>query len=560
MATPRKSTKQAAAKKAAKKAPTKQTTKVAKRRTKTVDLTAPLDTEKPFVKPLIMASNLDLFSEDDPSVDLVTSMREGLDGVSQRAKTKQVSFLSPEQMAKVIIPLDELTLQNAIGAVGLRSATLFELIAPEHVGKTTLLANWLGKFAIQGCQGLYIECEGKQMDPNRFLRCMHTDRKVAERVFKLVTFTKARTLPQAEHNMNVWVKEARKRSDADPRFAGKPLIVVVDPWGKLMSEGEAEGYSTFGKSAQQLAAAKVKETGKSSNLGHAKYAHAWTRRLPTWLEESNVIVFIVQHQNEHIDMGSYSPVMVSDAKNDTAIGGKAFAQLAAYRATLTNSGQWYGTNKASIGLKTRLMFIKNSYGPKFRTLDLRLKFEQHSDTATHFDPVTYYSYGLADWMAENGILGARVTDKLFTCDTLGCVAVTADELHAAIKQRPDVVQFIGTQLKIEGYAHVPMRTVPIEEVDEEEDDKSDGSSARQDMPESVKQAMEATEHLMHASPLSDLPPPPPMTLSDPPPPPQALPGAGSDDDYDGSSDDTSIGGFSSMEDDEEPGAIGGFRD
>lgn len=554
MATSRKATKQAA-KKAAKKAPTKQAAKVAKKRTKTVDLTANLDVEKPFVRPLIMSSSLDMFSEEDPSENLVASMREGLDGVSQRAKTKQVSFLSPEQMAKVIIPLDELTLQNAIGAVGLRSATLFELIAPEHVGKTTLLANWLGKFAVQGCQGLYIECEGKQMDPNRFLRCMHTDRKIAERVFKLVTFTKARTLPQAEHNMNVWVKEARKRSDADPRFAGKPLIVVVDPWGKLMNESEAEGYSTFGKSAQQLAAAKTKDTGKSSNLGHAKYAHAWTRRLPTWLEENNVILFIVQHQNEHIDMGSYSPVMVSDSKNDTAIGGKAFAQLAAYRATLTNSGQWQGTNKVTVGLRTRLMFIKNSYGPKFRTLDLRLKFENHADTPTHFDPVTYYSYGLADWMAESGILGTRVTDKLFTCDTLGCVAVTADELHSAIKQRPDVVQFIGTQLKIEGYAHVPMRTAPIAEVEEEEDDKTDGSPAPQDIPESARKAMEATEHLTHASSAADAPPAPPFM--DPPPPP-GLPSA--DDAYDGSEPGESIGGFhGSLEDETESGAIGGIK-
>lgn len=516
MATSRKVTTKAAAKKAAKKAPAKKAP--TKRAGKGVDLSAPLDVDAPFVPPAVMTSSLDLFSdEEDHSAELVASMREGLDGISQRAKTKQVSFLTPEQMRKTIIPLDELTLQNAIGAVGLRSASLFELIAPEHVGKTTLVFNWLGKFGLQGCQALYVECEGKQMDPNRVIRCLHTDRKVAARLFKLISFSKARTLLQAEHAANVWAAEARARSDANPKFAGKPLIVVLDPWGKLMSEAQAAGRSDWGLNPQAATAAKakIKETGKASNLGHSNYAHAWSRELPLWLEQYNVLLIIVQHQNEHIDMGSYSPVTVSDAKNDTTIGGKAFAQLAAYRATLTPSGQWQGSNKLTIGNKARLMFIKNSYGPKYRTLDLRLKFEHHDDTPTHYDPVTYYSHGLADWMATNGILNTKLSDKLYTCDTLKCVAVTADELHAAIRQRPDVIQFIGTKLKIEGYAHVPMTIKPIEET-EEEAAAPPPPHPQQSLPPEVLQALADTAHLSKAAEdvLADMPPPPPGGLID----------------------------------------------
>ena len=506
MATSRKPTSAAkkVAKKAAKKVATKAAAKSPKKKSGVVDVTAPIDRDAPFVAPVVMTSNLDLFSDEDQTSGLQMSMREGLDGITQRAKTKQVSFHTPAQMVKMIIPLDELNLQNAIGAVGLRSACVFELIAPEHVGKTTLMANWLGKFALQGCQSLYIECEGKQMDPNRFLRCMHTNRKVAQRVFHLCSFTDARTLPEAEHKMQVWAKEARRRSDEDPRFAGKPLIVVVDPWGKLMSQGEAGGFSDFGLSAQQKAKVKVKETGQASNLGHAKYAHAWTRRLPSWLREFNVLLIIVQHQNEHIDMG-FSPVSVSDAKNDTTIGGKAFAQLAAYRATLTNSGQW-SVSKSVVGLKTRLMFIKNSYGPKSRTADIRLKFEDHIDSPTHFEPVTYYSYGTADWMAANGILDTKLSDDRYTCDTIGCVAVTAEEFYAALKQRPDVIQFVGTQLGIEGYAHVPMRT----EAFEEDHDTTAATGGKKGAAAAVSKTP---------------PPPPPADLvgpSDPPPPPECM--------------------------------------
>ncbi len=501
MTTARKTTNKAAAAKktTAKKAPA--------RRSKVVDLTIAGD--KPFVAPLIMSSSLDLFADEDQTEEMVDAMREGLDVITSRAKNKQVAFLSPEQMLKTIIPLDEIGLQHALGSVGFRAKTMLELIAPEHVGKTTLIANWLGKFGLQGCQALYIECENKQMDPNRFLRCMHPDRKIASRVFKLVTFTAARTLLEAEHQMNVWAPEARARADKNPFFAGKPLIVVVDPWGKLMSSAEAEGYSDFGKSAAALKpgakppkakkSAKVKETGQASNLGHAKYAHAWTRRLPAWLGKYNVFLIVVQHQNEHIDMGSFSPVSVSDQKNDTAIGGKAFAQLAAYRATLTSAGQWSLSDNTVIGNKLRLMFIKNSYGPKFRSMDLRLKFEHHDDTPTHFDPVTYYSYGTADWMVENSILNAKLSDRLYTCDTLGCVAVTADDLHTALKARPDVIKFIGTQQKIEGYAHIPIAA--CETPDEH--------------PEAIAPPLPEV--------VPDLPaaagPPPPPPMGDPPPPP-----------------------------------------
>lgn len=506
MATPRKPTTKTTAQKTAAK---KVTAAKAASRRRAVDVSMPQATDAPFVRPMVMSTSLNLFDEEDQSGDMVASMREGLDQIISRAKTKQVSFLSPEQMVKTIIPLDELQLQHAIGSVGLRAGVMFELIAPEHVGKTTLVANWMGKFALQGCQSLYIECEGKQMDPNRFLRCMHTDRRVAARAFKLVTFTEARTLLQAEHIMNVWVKEARKRADQDPRFAGKPLIVVVDPWGKLMSEGEAEGYSDFGKNAKQLSAAKVKETGKASNLGHSKYAHAWVRRLPSWLKDYNVLLIIVQHQNEHIDMGSYSPVTVSDAKNDTVIGGKAFAQLAAYRATLTSAGQWAMSDNTVVGNKLRLMFIKNSYGPKFRSADLRLKFEHHSDTPAHFDPVTYYGFGLADWMAARGILNTKLSDKLYTCDTLGRVAVTAEALEAALKQRPDVVKFIGTQLKIEGYAHVPMVTEAC----------GDSMEVSEDTYIDVEEVAPAPPALALPEPSAEIPASLDPTLMDPPPPP-----------------------------------------
>lgn len=197
---------------------------------------------------------------------------------------------------------------------------------------------------------------------------------------------------------------------------------------------------------------------------------------------------------------------VSDAKNDTAIGGKAFAQLAAYRATLTNAGQWYASEKV-VGLKTSLMFIKNSYGPKYRKLDLRLKFEHHEDTPESFDPVTYYSYGMADWMAQHNILNTKLTDKLYTCDTLKCVAVTADELHSALRQRPDVVSFIGTQMKIEGYAHVPLRTQAVPETVEDEEQPDDGSPEHQDGVADVVAAGD-----------EDAPPPPPEEDAPPWPP------------------------------------------
>jgi RecA/RadA recombinase len=453
MATP----KNTSAKKAAKKAPAKKAAAKKTSRRKVVDLTAGAKGADDPVKPMVLSNSLDLFASPEAADPMILDMKTGLQSLVDTSRKKPVNFQSMEQMRKVIIPLDELQLQHALGSVGLRAGTVTEFIGAAGVGKTTVIIDWLSHFGLQGCLSLYIECENKQIDPNRIHRALHRDKRIAGILFSLITFSKARQLLEAEEIMNKWIPMTRAKADSNPHFAGRPLVVVMDPWGSLKSSGEAAGVSDWGEATGKGAKKKVaKDTGAASNLGHSKYAHAWKRRLAEQLEKYNVILILVNHQNQHIDMGGYSAGPgLSEKKNDTTIGGEAIAQIAAYRFTLTSMGSWDDTDRKPIGDRLRLFVLKNSFGPKFRECELRVRFDRKQDTQELYDEVVSYSYGCADWMVDNAILGTKVDAKRYTCETLSCTGVTAPELYRALKARTDVLSFVGRNMEIEGYLPLP---------------------------------------------------------------------------------------------------------
>ena len=78
---------------------------------------------------------------------------------------------------------------------------------------------------------------------------------------------------------------------------------------------------------------------------------------------------------------------------------------------------------------------------------------------------------------------------------------------------------LGTKLKIEGYAHVPMTIKPIEET-EEEAAAPPPPHPQQSLPPEVLQALADTAHLSKAAEdvLADMPPPPPVADEQPAPP------------------------------------------
>jgi hypothetical protein len=221
-----------------------------------------------------------------------------------------------------------------------------------------------------------------------------------------------------------------------------------------MSSAEAKGNSDWGMAANAKKEA-AKDAGTGSNQGHAKHAHILKRWLPNFLEQNNAVAMFFNHQNVRIDMNARKiPGMPPppESKNDTTIGGKAFKQFTSYRWTMIPKGSIKGKDKKTeIGQRIMITIIKNAYGPKFRKCEFDLFYDAYNDTSTTYDRVISFAEPTCTWMAQNKILDTTVSNGLFTCDALGCVAVDGATMYDALRANPAQLEFVGAALDIEGY-------------------------------------------------------------------------------------------------------------
>jgi len=241
--------------------------------------------------------------------------------------------------------------------------------------------------------------------------------------------------------------------------------VFVDPWGALMTSKQAEGNSDYGAAKGPNAKKKKpKGTTEGSNLGHSQHAHGMKKWLPAFMEKYNCTVVLIQHQNTKINMGPASFMAPSESKNETHIGGRAFGTLCGYICTLVWCGDLKDKNRKVYGHKVRMTVTKNSYGPKHNTAEFEIYSDSYEDTPDTWSPGLSYANTTAAWFATNKYLGTTVTAEKYTSDALGVVAVSGVEFYEALQARPDLIDFIGTQLNIEGYAYEVKDKQPDDEI------------------------------------------------------------------------------------------------
>jgi hypothetical protein len=163
----------------------------------------------------------------------------------------------------------------------------------------------------------------------------------------------------------------------------------------------------------------------------------------------------------------------SPLKNDTRIGGRALRQLCPYRMTMLRIGDIRSKTgeKEVYAFHVRMMLIKNSYGPRDRTCEFTIYFDNHEDRPDYQAPALSFADRTAAWMVKRKLLGTTVEKELYTCDALGCVAVPAEQLYAALKAHPDHLEYIGSQMGIEGYSSEVRHIEPAP--DEDDDPPSD---------------------------------------------------------------------------------------
>jgi len=385
--------------------------------------------------------------------NIVSHTQEALSTLRAKKKKGPLTLKSMSDISSYILELDNFALQATLGLRGLRGRTVFEMIAQEGIGKTTLVFTLLGALMrSSNAPCLFVNTEGENKLPNakRIQRCLDDDPKMAERMYNVLELDTGRELRETADFIEDWIKTTREFLN-DNGGQEVPIVIAIDTLSKLMSPGEAVGLLD----SDTKKSAKAKGLGESSNLEFSKLMHAWCRRLPFILDEYNVLLISVSHQNQKIDMGGFGATMSADVSagyNKTKRGGKALDQNAAMQITLKRTGFYKNSAQEVQGHKIQMRVVKSSVGADNNILDYILKTKHTEDMPPDYqEPALDFSEGLANMFAEQRLLSTKVARKRYTSEPLGVEGVTASEFVRAFNERPDLKNAVGVALGIDGY-------------------------------------------------------------------------------------------------------------
>jgi hypothetical protein len=217
-----------------------------------------------------------------------------------------------------------------------------------------------------------------------------------------------------------------------------------------MAPKEASGREYYEDVTTTKKAKSLQELGEGTNFEHSKYAQKWCRTLPSWLDQNNVILIIVSHQNQKVDMGFGGGSFGGDSFNRTKIGGVAFNQNASLQLIVTREG-FLLHNGEKVGEKIKATIAKNSYGPAGGVIRYELIFRPSFDTETYQQPSLFFDNTTAEWFALQNILGTTVSRKRYTCDDIGATSLTGHEFCKKLYENPEILTRLGTDQNILGY-------------------------------------------------------------------------------------------------------------
>lgn len=374
-------------------------------------------------------------------------------GISNKRKNRTTSFRSMSDVRKNMIHIPDLPIQYALGNYGLPEKALIEVIGGEGVGKSSLCHYIEGRFLVQGCPVYHQECEGKPLDPKRIQRLVSENKATARKIVSAIHFDTARSVKESFEKMVDWIKVMRGKT-----AGGKvcipmhvPLLVVIDPWGKLMSKNEAAGFYDYGA----LKAEQAKDMLEVSNMGHAQAAHRWVRRLPFIMDNFNVTVILVQHQNQKVDMSgggaSFIPEEAKKLNNITKIGGNAFNQLDALQLVIVKRSSIKNTKGDPIGSTMKVRVAKNSYGPEGRTIEYDLVSDGFQDSENYMEKALRFDRWMAEFCAEKGFLGTSVNAKRYSCAALGVAGAKTSEYYDSFLLNEKAINQFAEAYSINGY-------------------------------------------------------------------------------------------------------------
>lgn len=391
---------------------------------------------------------------------LVASVRETL----ARAEADVLVAGDPNK-PKIILPVPSFALQYALKARGFVSGSMIDVIGGDGIGKTTTGNTLMGWNMSANGPCLYIEAEGKPQDRARVERALHKDRAIATQMYDAITREPAREIREAVNKIEEWIFQIRAPGSMIPPTT--PAMVVLDTYSKLMSASEAAGYSVYDsvKDKEKDRAKEKKETFKKamkgvteekkddkkskldsskelmagSNFGHARAAQEWTRRLAYILSRYNVILVLLRHQNDTVDMGGGGGIPMSaevkDSINRTSIGGRAFHQSAAYQFILSRMKNFKASihgMPTNVGVDVKYNITKNNNGP-LRQGVYRIMMEARQDTELTQEPAIDFDCNLAEVLMRDKLFNVRIKNV--------STVVTSEFSESKIAEEYDIEEF-----------------------------------------------------------------------------------------------------------------------
>lgn len=377
-------------------------------------------------------------------------------------KNRTTDYRTMDQVRVELLPVRDFFFQHFLGSYGIPKRSLLEIIAGKGLGKTTL-ALWLAGGIIDktGAPTLFLEGEGKPIDANRAIRTMSTDPVRAKKLLQSITFKSVKQLAEMHEQLLLFCRTWRgenvrgKKGIAIPRSI--PLVVIVDPFSKLLNQAEANGFYDYNKNMDEANKKKVKDIGEGSNLGHSNWAAGWGRRLGHIMEFYNVLLIVTHHQNCKIDMGGGGGISLPENTaalyNTVKIGGKATEQNAATMIIMAQGGQVKDSGGNVQGKYINARVEKNSYGPGNRkaSWELREVCEPFDIEGKYLDSALHFEDEMGKWMATEKLCGVTVDRKRYTSKELGLNGATGVELSQAFHSDLDMMNKLGKDLRMVGY-------------------------------------------------------------------------------------------------------------
>lgn len=393
------------------------------------------------------------------NTDIVAQTQESLVNLRSRKKGASTTLYSLSDVHYTYLPFDHVFFPMLTGIPGLKSGNLYEFIGGEGIGKSTLIFTLFGMFMrTSNSPCLYVNTEGtnKMLSNDRILRCLDSRPAIAKKMLDVLSIEVGQDIVQSVDIIEDWVTAMRYKNK-NPVPKNVPLIIAIDTISKLMSPGEAEGQM-LSDPDDQKSSSKKKGLGEASNLEFSKLIHYWCRRLPTFCDNHNVMLMVVSHQNQKINMaGGFGGFMMSAdtsaSYNKTKRGGNATNQNAAIQFILKRTGFLKDSANNKIGHTIALRVDKSSLGPDSRELSYCLKTSNFNDDfPTNQEYALNFNEGVANKLVEDKILGLSVSKKRFSSSQYDSIdKMTADDAVNIINTTPELCKQLFNAYDVDGY-------------------------------------------------------------------------------------------------------------